>query len=111
MHLIRQSFSASKCAQYTVGRQANSDQLNLEAGGLQSDGRGKLIVNEHFQPAVSHLRGRRRGRISRARQYFDGAGEPGKLSHVWYGREDVCQSNSLWHLHHPGDLELLTLYR
>ena len=54
MHVINQSFSASKCTQYTVGRQANSDQLNLEAG-LQSDGRGKLIVNEHFQTAVSHI--------------------------------------------------------
>lgn len=40
---------------YTVGRQANSDQLNLEAAGLRSDGRGKLIVNEHFQTAVPHI--------------------------------------------------------
>lgn len=40
---------------YTIGRQANSDQLNIQAAGLASDGRGKLIVNEHFQTAVPHI--------------------------------------------------------
>ena len=40
---------------YTVGRQANSDQLNIEATGLHSDGRGKLMVNEHFQTGVPHI--------------------------------------------------------
>src|SRR5580693_7005617 len=40
---------------YTIGRQANSDLLNLEAAGLTSDGRGKLVVNEHFQTAVPHI--------------------------------------------------------
>src|SRR3974377_509508 len=34
---------------YAVGRRANSDQLNLEAIGLHPDGRGKLVVDEHFQ--------------------------------------------------------------
>src|SRR6266480_7488314 len=33
---------------YTIGRQANSDQINIEAAGLTSDGRGKLTVNENF---------------------------------------------------------------
>jgi len=40
---------------YTIGRQANSDQLNLAATGLSADGRGKLLVNEHFQTAVPHI--------------------------------------------------------
>lgn len=40
---------------YSVGRQANSDQLNLQAAGITADGRGKLIVNEHFQTAVPHI--------------------------------------------------------
>ncbi len=40
---------------YTVGRQANSDQLNLPAAGISSDGRGKLMVNEHFQTDVPHI--------------------------------------------------------
>jgi len=40
---------------YTIGRQANSDQLNVEAAGLTADGRGKLTVNENFQTAVPHI--------------------------------------------------------
>lgn len=40
---------------YTIGRQANSDQLNLAVTGLQADERGKLAVNEHFQTAVPHI--------------------------------------------------------
>src|SRR5580692_6959486 len=40
---------------YTIGRQANSDLLNLEAAGLSSEGRGKLSVNEHFQTFVPHI--------------------------------------------------------
>ncbi|MBV8051881.1 MAG: Si-specific NAD(P)(+) transhydrogenase, partial [Acidobacteriaceae bacterium] len=40
---------------YTIGRQANSDLLNLAAAGLSADGRGKLSVNEHFQTAVPHV--------------------------------------------------------
>src|ERR1700743_2032874 len=34
---------------YTVGRQSNSDQLNIENVGIQSLDRGKLAVNEYFQ--------------------------------------------------------------
>jgi len=37
---------------YTIGRQANSDKLKIEAAGLTADERGKLPVNEHFQTAV-----------------------------------------------------------
>lgn len=40
---------------YTVGRQANSDRMNIQAAGLKSDGRGKLVTNEHFQTAVPHI--------------------------------------------------------
>ncbi|HUJ95772.1 MAG TPA: Si-specific NAD(P)(+) transhydrogenase [Terriglobales bacterium] len=40
---------------YAVGRQANSDQLNLESAGLQPDARGKLTVNEYFQTSVPHI--------------------------------------------------------
>jgi NAD(P) transhydrogenase len=40
---------------YTIGRQANSDQLNIEAAGLTADGRGKLAVNENFQTSVPHI--------------------------------------------------------
>jgi len=40
---------------YAVGRQANSDQLNLPAAGISSDDRGKLKVNENFQTNVPHI--------------------------------------------------------
>jgi NAD(P) transhydrogenase len=40
---------------YTIGRQANSDLLNLEVAGLGADERGKIPVNEHFQTAVPHI--------------------------------------------------------
>jgi NAD(P) transhydrogenase len=40
---------------YTIGRQANSDLLNLDSAGLTSDGRGKLRVDDHFQTAVPHI--------------------------------------------------------
>ena len=38
-----------------VGRQANGDQLGLEAAGLKADARGKIAVNEKFQTAVPNI--------------------------------------------------------
>ena len=40
---------------YAVGRQANGDQLCLEAAGLQPDARGKISVNHSFQSSVPHI--------------------------------------------------------
>jgi NAD(P) transhydrogenase len=40
---------------YTIGRQGNSDLLNITAAGLASDPRGKVIVNEHFQTSTPHI--------------------------------------------------------
>ena len=40
---------------YAIGRQANSDLLNLESAGLKADVRGKLSVNEYFQTTVPHI--------------------------------------------------------
>jgi NAD(P) transhydrogenase len=40
---------------YTVGRQANSDQVNIDAVGINADSRGKITVNEHFQTSVPHI--------------------------------------------------------
>jgi NAD(P) transhydrogenase len=40
---------------YSIGRQANSDKLNIEAAGIQTDGRGKLVVNDHYQTNVPHI--------------------------------------------------------
>ena len=40
---------------YAVGRQANTDLLDLPAAGLQTGPRGKLEVNERFQTAVPNV--------------------------------------------------------
>jgi NAD(P) transhydrogenase len=40
---------------YAVGRQANSDRLNIEAAGICPDGRGKIKVDEHFQTCVPNI--------------------------------------------------------
>jgi NAD(P) transhydrogenase len=40
---------------YAVGRQGNTDSLNLAAAGLEADTRGRLKVNEFFQTAVPNI--------------------------------------------------------
>ncbi|HEX2735006.1 MAG TPA: FAD-dependent oxidoreductase [Polyangiaceae bacterium] len=40
---------------YAVGRQANTDSLNLDAAGVQVAKRGLLQVNEFFQTSVPHI--------------------------------------------------------
>jgi NAD(P) transhydrogenase len=40
---------------YAVGRQGNTDSLNLAAAGLEADAKGRLKVNEFFQTAVPHV--------------------------------------------------------
>src|ERR1035438_4131269 len=40
---------------YTVGRQGNTDRLNLEAAGLRTVEGGKLEVNEQFRTAVPNI--------------------------------------------------------
>ena len=43
------------CLMYAVGRQANTDLLNLGAAGLETGARGKLIVNDRFQTSVPNI--------------------------------------------------------
>ncbi|MGB7556653.1 MAG: Si-specific NAD(P)(+) transhydrogenase [Candidatus Korobacteraceae bacterium] len=40
---------------YSVGRKANSDQLNLESIGLTPGDRGKLTVDDNFRTAIPHI--------------------------------------------------------
>ncbi len=40
---------------YAVGRQGNTDSLNLAAAGLEADARGRLKVNEFFQTTAPHI--------------------------------------------------------
>ena len=90
---------------YTVGRQANSDLLNIGAAGLQPDGRGKIAVNENFQTSVPHIyaAGDVIGFPALASTY--GAGTPGKLPHVRPTRQNAPQPHPLRDLHHPGDFD------
>src|SRR5215510_6680949 len=40
---------------YAVGRQVNTDLLNVDAAGLQTDSRGRLTVDEFFRTDVPHI--------------------------------------------------------
>ena len=40
---------------YVVGRQPNTDRLNIEAAGLTVDKRGRVSVDEHGQTSVPHI--------------------------------------------------------
>lgn len=46
---------AGDCVLYSIGRQGNTEGLNLEAAGLEADNRGRVKVNEHYQSAVPHI--------------------------------------------------------
>ncbi|WP_058188137.1 Si-specific NAD(P)(+) transhydrogenase [Terracidiphilus gabretensis] len=40
---------------YAIGRQGAVDELNLAAAGLESDSRGRIPVDEHYQTKVPHI--------------------------------------------------------
>jgi len=40
---------------YAVGRQGNVDELNLAAGGLEADARGRIAVNEDYRTTQRHI--------------------------------------------------------
>jgi NAD(P) transhydrogenase len=40
---------------YAIGRQPNTDRLNLDAIHLATEERGRLAVNDHFQTAIPHI--------------------------------------------------------
>jgi NAD(P) transhydrogenase len=40
---------------WAAGRTGNSDDMNLEALGIQPDSRGNILVNEHMQTCVPHI--------------------------------------------------------
>ncbi|PYP84951.1 MAG: Si-specific NAD(P)(+) transhydrogenase [Blastocatellia bacterium AA13] len=40
---------------YAVGRQANTDSLDLEAAQLKADSRGRIKINEYFQTEIPHI--------------------------------------------------------
>jgi len=40
---------------YAIGRQGNTEDLNLAAAGLEADSRGRIAVNEHYQTTQPHI--------------------------------------------------------
>ena len=40
---------------YSAGRQGMTDELNLQAAGLDADARGRLVVDEQYRTAVPHI--------------------------------------------------------
>src|SRR5690349_4325043 len=40
---------------YTVGRQANTDLIDMPAAGLAADPRGRIVVDENFRTTVPHI--------------------------------------------------------
>jgi NAD(P) transhydrogenase len=40
---------------YAVGRQGNVDELNLAAGGLEADGRGRIKVDDEYRTTQPHV--------------------------------------------------------
>jgi len=40
---------------YAVGRQGNVDELNLSAGGLEADARGRILVDEEYRTKQPHI--------------------------------------------------------
>ena len=40
---------------YSAGRQGMTDELDLEAAGLEADERGRIKVDEHYRTAVDHI--------------------------------------------------------
>ncbi len=45
----------SDCVLYSIGRQGNTDDLNLGSAGLTVDNRGRVKVNEYYQTEVPHI--------------------------------------------------------
>lgn len=46
---------AAEALLYAVGRQPNTDRINLEAIGLEPRDRGRIPVNEFFQTSIPHV--------------------------------------------------------
>jgi NAD(P) transhydrogenase len=40
---------------YSAGRQGQADELGLAAAGLEADGRGRIVVDDHFRTSVPNI--------------------------------------------------------
>ncbi len=55
VHLESHKNIRGKYLLYAVGRQPNSDTLQLDNIGLETDERGKIQVNEYYQTSIDHI--------------------------------------------------------
>jgi NAD(P) transhydrogenase len=55
LHLDSGKQIIAETALYSIGRTGATESLNLAAAGLETDERGRLAVNEHYQTAVPHI--------------------------------------------------------
>ncbi len=89
---------------YAIGRQANGDQLNLEAAGVAVGSRGRLNVNEYFQTDVPHIYAA--GDVIGFPALASTSMEQGRLaaSHMFGLPFEHARAVSLWHLHDSRNL-------
>jgi NAD(P) transhydrogenase len=55
IHLLSGKQIVTEMALYSIGRTGATHSLNIEAAGLQTDNRGLLKVNEHYQTNVPYI--------------------------------------------------------
>ena len=55
VHLQSGKHIISDAVMYCVGRTGNTESLNLDAAGLEADGRGRLCVDENYQTDVEGI--------------------------------------------------------
>ena len=55
IHLASGKKLTTEQALYSIGRTGATQKLNLEAVGLKTDDRGRMIVNEHYQTKVPNI--------------------------------------------------------
>src|SRR3954470_23167476 len=54
-HLASGKRIAADAVMYSAGRQGATDGLDLEAAGLSTDDRGRIVVDEHYRTPVPHI--------------------------------------------------------
>src|SRR5690348_7319008 len=54
-HLASGKRIAADAVMYSAGRQGATDGLDLEAAGLSTDDRGRIVVDDHYRTSVPHI--------------------------------------------------------
>jgi NAD(P) transhydrogenase len=54
-HLASGKRIAADAVMYSAGRQGATDGLDLEAAGLSTDDRGRIVVDDHYRTTVKHI--------------------------------------------------------